>query len=350
MAFADFYPISCIGFSGGISPPIISWRESVEVKYKARFQAVNVDNVTVVSQDLKIIFRGPDKIEVSSDYVLDVREDNVTVDVQYFFASTYYFVDGEPRFIDGIDCLEVVLNGRHINPDEISYFAIDPEPGIGGEYAAVFQFKFGRAGRHKVKLSYSQDVPGGFLAVKDAALKRGNLYGFSYDISPLQYWAGGVEDVRVELVVDGFNVTDFGVIFPSDFVFTPNGCKWEWRDLTDEVLSETDSMKLYFGKASWLGGDFTEVLREGGMDVYNSPNPNANVIKTLEQGERVYLYRDSDDPVYGDGIYERGWRKCRLLDNTEGFVITWLPEYFFDSFERRKIMGDFPGFYGRQNP
>jgi hypothetical protein len=103
---------------------------------------------------------------------------------------------------------------------------------------------------------------------------------------------------------------------------------------------------LYFGRAGGLGGDFTEVLREGGMDVYDYPNPDSKVIKKLEHGERVYLYRDANDESISGPMYERGWRKCRFLDNTEGYVITWLPEYFFDSFERRKMMGNYPAIYG----
>jgi hypothetical protein len=349
-AYGDFYPIACIGGCGDLSPALIRGREAAEGKYATGYHAINVENVKVVSQDLKMVFRAPGKIEVTSEYVMDVSEDNVAFDVRYIFHTCEYFVEGSRLFIKAIDEFEVELDGRRIKPEKISYFGIDPEPGKGGEYTAVFPLKFGRADRYKVKLSYSQEVPGGFLGVRDAGDRRGCSYGFSYDISPLRYWAGGIEDVGVELVVDGFNIADFGSIYPSAFEFTPEGCKWEWQGITDDMLSGPFDVKLYFGKAGGLGGDFTEVLREGGMEVYSSPGPNAKVISTLEQGERVYLYVDTDDPEFGDAMYERGWRKCRLLDNTEGFVITWLPEYFFDSFERRKMMGSFPGIYGGGNP
>jgi hypothetical protein len=345
-AYGDFYPMACIAGSSGISPLIDSWRGAAEERKATRFPAINVDNVGVVSQNLKIEFRAPDKIEVSSDYFLEVTEDNVIVDVRYIFHTCEYYVEGERLFIKAIDRFDIEINGRRIKPDKIWYFGIDPEPGKGGEYAAVFPFEFGRAGRYKVKLSYSQEVPGGFLGVRDAGDRRGCSYGFSYDISPLRYWAGGVEDVSVELVVDGFYIKDFGSISPSDFVFTKSGCKWEWYDMTDEVLSDDYRISFYFEGAGGGGGNFPKVLRDGGVDVYRTPFPGAEVIGRLEKGERVYLYRERDDPVYGDGVYERGWRKCRLLDNTEGFVITWLPEYFFDSWERRKISDDFTWFYG----
>lgn len=349
-AYGDFYPMACIAGSSGISPPIDSWRGAAEEKNATRFPAINVDNVSVVAQDLKIVFRAPDKIGVSSDYVLEVTEDNVTVDVQYIFGSMYYYVDGKPQFINGIGPLYVTLGRRRIYQDEISYFAADPEPGAGGEYTTVFPFKFGTAGRYNVEISYTHDVPGGFLGVKDAAYSRGCSYGFSYDISPLRYWAGGIEDVSVELVVDGFDITDFGYIYPSAFEFTPEGCKWEWHDVTDEMLSGPFDVELYFGEAGGLGGDFTEVLREGGMEVYLNPVPDSKVIRTLEQGERVYLYKDANDENISGPMYEWGWRKCRLLDNTEGYVITWLPEYFFDSFERRKMMGTYRAIYGDDGP
>ena len=146
-AYGDFYPMAVIGGSSEISPPTTRWREAAEEKNATRFHAINVDNVSVVSQDLKVVFRAPGKIEVSSDYVLNVHENNVSVDVQYIFWSCEYFAEGERSFISGSNDLEVKLGGRRINPDKISYFGTDPEPGIGGEYTAVFPFKFGRAGR-----------------------------------------------------------------------------------------------------------------------------------------------------------------------------------------------------------
>jgi hypothetical protein len=344
-AYADFYPVHPITYSGVIVAPRMGWQETIGQRDKPQFAPMHVENVGVASQYLRITFRDSDTVEVESDYILNVYENNVSVEVQYIFSSYDYFLEGETYYVRGIEGFAVELRGRAVDPDEISYYVIDPEPGYPGYYTAVFPFNFSRAGDYKVKLSYSYKVPGGFTAVKDGAIERGSRYGFSYDISPLRYWAGGVDEVRVEVIIDGFNITDFGFIYPSDFVFTLKGCTWEWHDLTDNMLS-TRKIDSCFGKPGSLYGDFTNILNEKGMEVYDYPIPKAKVIKTLEKGERIYLYVDSDDPNMSDAVYERGWRKCRLLDNREGYVITWLPEYFFESIERRKIMGDFPGIYG----
>lgn len=302
------------------------------------------------SQKLRITFQDNDTVNVESDYVFTVYDNDVIVEVQYIFGSSYYFLEGGPHYVNGIEDFAVALDGRAVGPDNISYYVIEPEAGYPGDYTAVFPFDFGRAGEHRVKLSYSFDVPGGVAGIKNASIEQGHRYGFVYDIEPLQYWAGEVHGIRVDVVLENLSITDFELIWPSDFVFTSEGCRWEWRDLTDERLSEDGRIELFFGKAGSLFGNFTEVLREGGMEVYLNPMPNSKVIKTLEQGERVYLYKDADDENLTDVLYERGWRKCRLLDNTEGYVITWLPEYFFESFDRRKIMWNYPAIYGEEKP
>lgn len=344
-AHGDFYPIQSIAQSSGISVARPGWEEHLGERGETRFEPLAIENVAVKSQDLRITFRSPDTIEVESDYVLTTYEKNVSVEVQYFYWTCDYHFDKGMHHLPRFEDFEVRLNGKIIDPDKLTYFLIDAEPGYPSDYSVVFPLEFRNTGNYKITISYLQKVPDGFAAVRDAALKSGSRYGFSYDINPLQYWAGGVGEIRVVLILDGLDILDFGLIAPSDFVFTENGCKWEWHDLSDDMFNYL-KIDLYYGRAGSLGGDFTEVLCEGGMEVYNHPVPNSKVIRTLEQGERVYLYWERDDPVYGDGAYTRGWRKCRLLDNTEGFVITWLPEYFFDSWERRKISDDFKWFYG----
>lgn len=247
-AYGDFHVIREITYTGEMVRPIPWWRESLEKEYKAKFPAVDAYNVRVASQDLKINFLRNDTVEVCSEYVLEVFEDEVAVDVQYFFSSVYFVTEGEKRFVQGVDDFEVELGGRSINQEDILFLAVDPEEGReAGEYTAIFPLIFNKAGKYDAKLSYYQEIPGGLSGVKDAAYEHGQTYGFVYDIGPLRYWAGDVSTIRVEVVIEGFDLIDFGFVSPPDFTSTDEGYRWEWHDVTDDTLSEGLKVELYVG-------------------------------------------------------------------------------------------------------
>jgi hypothetical protein len=247
-AYGDFHVIREITYTGEMVRPIPWWRESLEKEYKAEFPAVDAYNVRVASQDLKINFLRNDTVEVYSEYVLEVFDDEVAVDVQYFFSSVYYVTEGEKRLVQGIDDFDVELGGTPISREDILFLAVDPEEGgEAGKYTAIFSLVFDKAGKYAVKLSYSQEIPGGILGVKDAASEHGQTYGFVYDIGPLKYWAGDVGTIRVEVVIEGFDLIDFGFVAPPDFTTTDEGYRWEWHDVTDDTLSEGLKVELYVG-------------------------------------------------------------------------------------------------------
>jgi len=288
-------------------------------------QFINIDTVALKTQDMTITFDYPNKVSVSSDYTFNVLSSGQRVMVAFipdYTYSTNIYVSEQGDFIVSVNGEEL---GQYVGNLEWDF--------SDGEAIStlVFPINFGDQGKYQVNVSYWYTLKESFE--EQTIGSEENFLGFQYYFFPAMYWAGNVDRITVNFILNGEKVTELGQLLPTDFKFTENGCQWIWEDL-DEELGE---LKLYilYGFSGLLFSEFTTVISDMGVNVRSGPSTDYPVIATLAKDERVYVYQDYSDELLKNQELEHStgmWSKCRLLDNREGYVcVIYNGDYLLES-------------------
>jgi len=300
---------------------VISWAETLDIApydvndIEASNYFINIDTVALKTQDMTITFDYPNKVSVCSDYVFEVLAPEQTLLVAYIPDWTFML----NAFISEPGEFFVSVNGKELGKDNIKY----PVTNTSDEknpYAMVFPINFGDHEEYQVNISYWYKLEGDF----EKFSKDSEPWGFLYDFSPAMYWAGNVDRITVNLVLNGVKVTELGELSPPDFKFTENGCQWVWEDLDKEL--EGLALSVYYGNSRRFDNEFSNVISDVGVNVRSGPGIDYPIIATLPKGERLYVQENFSEELSEDfvqGNISEWWLKCRLLDNREGYVCAY---------------------------
>lgn len=321
---------------GGIS----SWSESASaapsVELNGVYRFINLETVALVSQDTTITFTYPNRVSFVTDYGFDAKIAGVSL-LAAFIPDSGFDWGGKPSY--AVDSFKVSVRGK-----EVERSLIQGPLKMGddeGTRAFAFPLNFGVAGPCEVRIEYSYTVEGeGFAAL---AQEQGDLVGLRYSLAPAQYWAGDVGRIAFRVLLEGGDARDLGRIFPTDFKFLPNGVAWQGRGVTDEFISagyngEPLEVSVYFGGPTDLNHEITAVTSDAGVNIRSGPAPTFDVVATVAQGERLYVYGVSADEQFTyDKASDSYWLKCRTLDNVDGYVCAQIKDdYLLDSAMARK--------------
>jgi len=297
-------------------------------------QFINIDTVALKTQDMTITFDYPNKVSVSCEYIFDVLSPGQIVNVAYIpdYAS------GTNTYISKLGDFVVSVNGEALGQyvDNMQWGYVDTSRKTVP--ALVFPTNFGGQGECQVSVSYWYTLEEGFAETAQLESGLGDMVGFCYDFSPAEYWAGSVDRITVNFVLDGGKVTELGRLSPADFKFTENGCQWVWEDLDGELREL--GLDIDYGSSGDLRGEFTTVISDVGVNVRSGPGTDYPAITILAKDERVYVYEDKSDKSLMEQNPDH-WLKCRLLDNREGYVCSeYNGEYLLESRAHMKSMSE----------
>ncbi len=269
----------------------------------------DVDTVAFKSQDMKVVFRYPNTIEVESDYIFDVLKPNQKITVAYIFDKTNR--DWREN-AEELAKTEIMVRGKKVKNKDVTL--IDGSDNYKKDTMIIFPIDFGPAGDCPVTISYSYKIENSF------DYDWGDRMGFVYSFFPAKYWAGGVDRITVDFEIIGGEVSALGQIMPNDFKFTKNGCRWVWNNLKDADFYGDPglALRLFYSGAAMYRDEFHNVIVDAGVNVRSGPGTDYNIVGTIKCDDSVFmLFEDGEGVISEDG---NTWRKCRLLDNTEGFV------------------------------
>ena len=333
------YGITAYADVGGVT----IWSDSASLGPSAAaegdaYRFINVDDVALTTQETTITLTYPERVSFDTMYGFDVKKAGPPVTVA-FVPDTAYNWSGYLPYRVG--AFEVSVRGKKVDDALIQG---PRKVGDGDDAAFVFPIDFGAAGRCDVRVAYSY-VLKEEAAFVDLSRKRGDLLGLEYSLAPAQYWAGGVERVGISVVLEGADVSDLGRISPWGFKFVPNGVRWEWRYVTDELLREGYDngglgVAVFFGAPTDLNNDVTTVLADGGLTVRAGGGTLYDPLAVLPKGARLYVYAGGIEggriSVYNAGSVSH-WLRCRTFDNVEGYVCNDVGgEYYLDSYDANK--------------
>ncbi len=262
-----------------------------------------IETVRLSSQDLEIKLVEPGSVRVSSEYVFEVIEPENSILMSYI--PDLYFPLEEKKQPDYY--FKVSVDGRELDEGEIK-----PDP--DGK-CFLFPVGFEEERDYRVKIEYGYELVKGFSVMK----KEHRVQGFIYGFWPAMYWAGCVDQIKARFTLEGGNVSDLTLIHPTDFKFTESGVIWEWSNLSDDWSSNDAYVDIKFGRVRPLRGVFYPVFDKYGVEVRELPTFEAPVITELTKGTRVYVVDifESEGP---NGENDFKWFRCRMLDNTIGYI------------------------------
>lgn len=270
---------------------------------------IDIDSVAFKSQDMKVVFRYPNTIEVKSDYVFDVLEPNQKITVAYIFDKSGR--DWREN-AEELAKTEITVRGKKMKNKDVTL--IDGSDDYKKDTMAIFPIDFGPAGECPVSISYSYTIENSF------DYDWGDRMGFVYSFLPAKYWAGGVDRITVDFEVVGGEISELSQIKPNDFKFTENGCRWVWDDLKDSDFYGDPGLMLwiFYGGSATYRDEFHNVIADAGLNVRSGPGTDYDIVGALKYNDSIYmLMEDGEERVSEDG---NPWGKCRLLDNTEGYA------------------------------
>jgi hypothetical protein len=293
-------------------------------------QFINIDTVALKTQDMTVSFDYPNKVSVSSDYTFDVLSPGQVVNVAYIPDYTY----GTSIDVDEQGDFFVSVNGEKLE-QSVHILEWDYSDTFNSAVSAlVFPVNFGNPGECRVHISYWYTLKEDFTQKAQSSLEMEEPDGFHYDFSPAGYWAGSVDRITVNFLLNGGKLDELGLINPDDFEFTENGCQWVWENLDAELANL--QLGIYYGSAGLLKGEFATVISEVGVNIRSGPGTDYPIIATLAKDERIYVYDDYRDELLKNASSgnnkDTWWLKCRLPDNREGYICAeYEGEYLLES-------------------
>lgn len=278
----------------------------------------------MVRQDTVLELTAPGLAHVHSEYEMDVDGLQFETDAAFKF-ETWSVTEGgikPTQLVEEHLRFSVEVNGYPVPEGDIEYFFKDTMPkDYTRVLVAVFPLKFEKGGINKVVIDYSYELSKPF---KEFA-KSGAAIGWDYDLAPTKYWAGKVEGIKCRVILKGVDMDWISIIDPCSFKFNADG--WEWTlENPNDNKTFINPLQIMIGEPFRLYWDITTVTSKKGLEVKDTPDPAGTVIHRLKKGDRLYCYISArDDTFLWENLYREGWRRCRLFDNTEGFIQAYDP-------------------------
>jgi len=289
------------------------------------YEYADIDTVALRSNELTITLEYPDRVSVRSKYFFESLKPRQDLLVSYIPDTGVKI--GRPeiggRAPYAFDKFRVLVGGTELKKGDIDFVTEEKDEAV--PVIAIFRLGFDDVGQYTVVIEYSYTLEKSFERTERSHIK--SLIGLCYDLSPVKYWAGVVDSIRVYLVCKGGDISELAMVRPYDFVFTDDGCRWFWEDVSGDDIgfAGTERIELYFSPYDFFSGsgDFITVNDDAGLIVRAGPGNSYDILATVPMSERIYIYYDDGNDLLSkanDPYGDYSWYNCRLRNNSEGFV------------------------------